>query len=421
MSLTPFRKEIGDVDGLGLALRAEICTDDGFTPNKALLDKMVDIGLAGDLEHNGKKIGLVLDVGGWYRNVITFAPSLDITHEEIDLAISLLDQLLTKAKKSWSPVACCKRKARREIAGPFALPHPFRGGCPPVSIYLPVVRCMGGRVRGQGVRRPKPEGAPVMERGWRSFASAAPIGILQLDTEPLAMKNTVRTVFRPFAAGLVAILIGMHGPASRAADVPAPSAMPPVAAPPAGVYHLDKAHASLQLRVSHMGFSTYTTRFSRFDAALTFDPRNIPASKLVATVETASLEMDAAPKMCIDIVQGPQLLDAAKFPKIVFRSEKIQMTGAKSFEIEGTLDLHGVTRPLTLTGTYNGGYAGMPGMDPHARIGFSAHGAFKRSDFGMGFGVPAPGTTMGVGDLIDVTLEAEFIGPALANTTGKPR
>jgi 4-aminobutyrate aminotransferase-like enzyme len=41
----------------------------------------------------------VLDVGGWYKNVITFAPSLDITHEEIDLAISLLDQLLTKAKK----------------------------------------------------------------------------------------------------------------------------------------------------------------------------------------------------------------------------------------------------------------------------------------------------------------------------------
>ena len=92
-------KEIGDVDGLGLALRAEICTEDGFTPNKALLDKMVDIGLAGDLQHNGKPIGLVLDVGGWYKNVITFAPSLNITHEEIDLAISLLDQLLTKAKK----------------------------------------------------------------------------------------------------------------------------------------------------------------------------------------------------------------------------------------------------------------------------------------------------------------------------------
>lgn len=55
-------KEIGDVDGLGLALRAEICTDDGFTPNKALLDKMVEIGLSGDLDWKGKKMGLILDV-----------------------------------------------------------------------------------------------------------------------------------------------------------------------------------------------------------------------------------------------------------------------------------------------------------------------------------------------------------------------
>ncbi len=91
--------EIGDVDGLGLALRAEICEADGFTPSKKLVDRMVDIGLAGDLDHKGKKIGLVLDIGGYYKNVITFAPSLHISSEEIDLAMSLLDQLLTRAKK----------------------------------------------------------------------------------------------------------------------------------------------------------------------------------------------------------------------------------------------------------------------------------------------------------------------------------
>ena len=71
-------KEIGDVDGLGLALRAEICTEDGFTPNKALLDKMVDIGLEGGLEYKGSKRGLVLDVGGYYKNVITFALADDL-------------------------------------------------------------------------------------------------------------------------------------------------------------------------------------------------------------------------------------------------------------------------------------------------------------------------------------------------------
>ena len=233
------------------------------------------------------------------------------------------------------------------------------------------------------------------------------------------MNNTVRTATRRLAAISIAILLGAHCAILFATGSSAPPAMPSMAAPPAGVYHIDKSHASLQLRVNHLGFSTYTTRFSRFDATLTFDPSNVPASRLVATVDSASLEMGAAPKMCVDIVQGPQFLDIKKFPKIVFRSEKIRMTGAKSFEILGVLDLHGVKRPLTLTGTYNGGYSGMPGMDPHARVGFSAHGAFKRSDFGMGYGVPAPGTTLGVGDLIDVSIEVEFSGPPLAIAAGK--
>jgi polyisoprenoid-binding protein YceI len=233
------------------------------------------------------------------------------------------------------------------------------------------------------------------------------------------MNNAIRTASQRLAASSVVILLGMYCAMSHAADSSAPPAMPPMTAPPAGVYQIDKSHASLQLRVNHLGFSTYTTRFSRFDATLTFDPNNIPASKLVATVEAASLEMDAAPTMCTDIVKGPQFLDTKKFPKIVFRSEKIRMTGAKSFEILGVLDLHGVTRPLVLTGTYNGGYPGMPDMDPHARIGFSAHGAFKRSDFGMGYGVPAPGTTMGVGDMIDVSIEIEFNGPPLATAANK--
>lgn len=91
--------EIGDVDGLGLALRAEICTEDGFTANKALLDRMVHIGLSGDLDWKGEKVGLILDVGGYYKNVITFAPSLLITRDEIDQGLALLDQLLVRAKR----------------------------------------------------------------------------------------------------------------------------------------------------------------------------------------------------------------------------------------------------------------------------------------------------------------------------------
>jgi 4-aminobutyrate aminotransferase/(S)-3-amino-2-methylpropionate transaminase len=93
-------KIVGDVDGLGLALRIEICEPhDSYTPSKAIVDRMVDIALLGDLEHGGERYGLVLDIGGYYKNVITLAPALTITYEEIDLAIALLDQLFTRVMK----------------------------------------------------------------------------------------------------------------------------------------------------------------------------------------------------------------------------------------------------------------------------------------------------------------------------------
>lgn len=90
---------IGDVDGLGLALRIEICEKDGYTPSKRLTDKIVEEGLKADLNINGKTYGLVLDVGGYYKNVLTLAPSLEITDEEIDLAVELLDLLFSRIAK----------------------------------------------------------------------------------------------------------------------------------------------------------------------------------------------------------------------------------------------------------------------------------------------------------------------------------
>ncbi len=88
--------QVGNVDGLGLALRCELCQADGFTPDKALMDRMVAEGLKGDLVVDGKIMGLILNVGGYYKNVITLAPCLDITRDEIDLALKLLDALLRR-------------------------------------------------------------------------------------------------------------------------------------------------------------------------------------------------------------------------------------------------------------------------------------------------------------------------------------
>ncbi|MFM1816493.1 MAG: hypothetical protein RLZ98_3188 [Pseudomonadota bacterium] len=91
---------VGDVDGLGMALRMEICEpSDSYTPSRRIVDRMVDEGLIGNLEVNGKQYGLVLDIGGYYKNVITLAPNLHISKEEMDLALALLDRLLHRVSK----------------------------------------------------------------------------------------------------------------------------------------------------------------------------------------------------------------------------------------------------------------------------------------------------------------------------------
>jgi polyisoprenoid-binding protein YceI len=199
-----------------------------------------------------------------------------------------------------------------------------------------------------------------------------------------------------------------------AADTP-PAAAAPV---PAGAYKLEKSHATLIFKINHLGFSNYTARFKKFDAELLFDPTKLAASTLTATVDARSLETDFPYPEQIDFnkeLQNKDWLNTAQFPEMKYVSKKIDLIGDKSsnkMRINGELTLRGITKPVVLEATYNGGYAGHP-MDPHARIGFSAQGVLKRSEFGMTYGIPALGTTMGVGDDVTVILELEFSGPPL--------
>lgn len=90
---------IGQVDGLGLALRIEVCKPDGFTPDRELTDRIFAAGLKGGIEAGGGRYGLVLDVGGYFKNVFTLAPSFTITREETDLALQLLDALFIRCRE----------------------------------------------------------------------------------------------------------------------------------------------------------------------------------------------------------------------------------------------------------------------------------------------------------------------------------
>jgi polyisoprenoid-binding protein YceI len=175
---------------------------------------------------------------------------------------------------------------------------------------------------------------------------------------------------------------------------------------PAGTYALDPAHSTVVFRLSHLGFSKYTAGFSKLDGTLNFDPAHPEAMKVEAKIDPTSLSLPTPPKGFHDTLIGKDWLNAAAYPEITFRSTGVQLTGANTAKVAGDLTLHGVTKPVVLDATFNGGYPA--NAYDGSRVGFSGKTTIRRSDFGIAYGIPAPGTNMGVGDNIDVTLETEW-------------
>src|SRR5438132_9851381 len=111
-----------------------------------------------------------------------------------------------------------------------------------------------------------------------------PMKDIRMTNLPLMTWRVTRVAWMLAALTLVAT----SGPqAAAAADAPAAAS----GAPPAGRYQLDKSHASLLFRVSHLGFSNYTTRASRSAAPLSLDPAKPPAPRVLVTIRTASFHV----------------------------------------------------------------------------------------------------------------------------------
>lgn len=229
-------------------------------------------------------------------------------------------------------------------------------------------------------------------------------------------------IILPLAAVLAACSPKSEPTRNETSQAPAPAEVPAEAPVnvPAGAYTMDQAHTSVLLRLDHLGFSHYTARFKKTSAQLQFDPNNLAASSVTVNIEVKSLETDYPNVAEYDFnaeLLNEQWLDAAKYPQITFRSTSVEVTGSRTMRIHGDLTFHGVTRPITLEARFNGGYAGHA-IEKNARIGFSAQGKLKRSEFGVSagttFDIPGLGPHKGVGDEVEVIIETEFTGPPWA-------
>jgi polyisoprenoid-binding protein YceI len=171
----------------------------------------------------------------------------------------------------------------------------------------------------------------------------------------------------------------------------------------AGTYRLDPDHWSVTFDVSHFGFSRYVARFDAMEATLNVVPGAPEQSSVAVTIKAASLNARNA-ELDKKLI-GPELLDAARFPDITFKTTSLKRLEGNKGEMTGALTMHGVSHPVTLDVTFNGGAKNpLTGADT---LGFSATGSFDRSRWGLSAWWPA------VGNEVRVAIEAEFIKSAL--------
>ncbi|MHA7064617.1 YceI family protein [Azospirillum argentinense] len=164
-------------------------------------------------------------------------------------------------------------------------------------------------------------------------------------------------------------------------------------------YKLDPAHTAVVFIVDHLGFAKAMGRFNTFAGELSFDKDAADKSSLSVTIDTTSVDTNHAKRD--EHLKSPDFFNAKEFPKMTFKSTKIETTGDKTGKLHGDLTLLGVTKPVILDVTFN-----KDGVSPASKqetVGFSARGTIKRSDFGMKYGVP------NIGDDIQIIIESEAV------------
>ena len=167
---------------------------------------------------------------------------------------------------------------------------------------------------------------------------------------------------------------------------------------------LDATHTSVGFSAKHLMFTTVKGRFADVEGTVVSHGGDSPADATVrvamkaASIDTKAEQRDAH-------LRSPDFLDAENFPVVTFVSTRIDGS-LERLKLTGDLTIRGVTRPITLDVTYEGG-----GMDPwgNERIGFHASGKFDRRDFGLVWNQALETGGVLVGNDIKVEIDAQLV------------
>lgn len=141
-----------------------------------------------------------------------------------------------------------------------------------------------------------------------------------------------------------------------------------------------KAHAFIQFKIKHLGYSWLLGRFNKFDGEFTYDEKTPATTKVVVNIDPASIDSSHAERD--KHLRSKDFLDVAKYPKAKFVSTSFKELGKTKAVLKGDLTLHGVIRSVTIAVDHIG-----HGPDPWGgyRRGFAGTTTIALKDFGINY------------------------------------
>ena len=162
---------------------------------------------------------------------------------------------------------------------------------------------------------------------------------------------------------------------------------------------IDPEHLTVGFLVDHMGFAKVSGRFREAEGDFDFDETTGEIRNIRVVVKSASV--DTTLETRDRHLRSADFLNVEEYPEMVFESRGAKLVDRKA-TIEGNLSLIGSTRRIRLDVTWNkSGTSPLPG-NPYV-TGLSVRGSFRRSEFGMTYGV----ADAIVGDEVELIIELE--------------
>jgi polyisoprenoid-binding protein YceI len=168
-------------------------------------------------------------------------------------------------------------------------------------------------------------------------------------------------------------------------------------------WDLDPDHSIIEFRVAHMVVSKTAGRFMDYSGVVEMDAEAQQFKTIEATINTASVNTNHEKRDAH--LRNADFFDVEKHPAMTYKMKSYKKTG-EGYTALGDLTLHGVTKEITLVGTFNG-----VSKDPwgNTRAGFTAEGKVNRKDFGMVWNKTLDTGGFVVGDEVNIRLDIECI------------